>query len=363
MKSSLNFSIMAFLAIILLSGFASASFKIKYSCPTIQCVEGEKIIWNVTITNEDKDVIRVSLIELKELSGFVTASHSGRWEIEFQGKEQIIFEGIVPSPDNYTYAYYYPCFTFYTADEIKGTVITDLRCYDVANITVMPSPIIRCDSDVNCSSASKCEGNLCFKVKCSECEYAKEHACVKYPCCKNDECAGTEECNSHECTMLSCPEDYAAEEHICKKLSCGFLESAKNNRCERDFWLYSGLVVTFVVFLLFMLVLFLNSVKIGKKSIIQMINDKRKIDSHKKAEAKLLSQAETRKGLLKYDKSPEAVEGHKKEIKKYEAEARKEHLAWEKIMGVQTCPECRSLIQAGLRICPKCGEKLKKGAL
>jgi len=354
------FIIIALAAVILFSGAASASFKISYSCPTVHCVEGGSIVWNVSIQNTDKDVIRISGIELKDRDGVVIASYSGNLEIAFKESRDAIFSSTAPPADNYTYAYYYPCFTFFNVQG-SSVVSTDKRCYDIMNITVMPTPLVRCSSDLNCSDDSRCEQGLCFRIKCSGCQFPANHSCMPYQCCINSNCSSSEGCFSHECKPLLCSGDYFADEHICKKLSCGFLEMGRNNRCEKNVVLYLALVITLSISLGLTAILFMTNVKIGKKTILKMLRDKRTAEIHKRQEQRQLNEAETHRELLKYEKDSDEIELHKKEIRRHEAEARKERRTWEQLMEVQTCPECHSLIDANLRVCPKCGEKLRKG--
>ncbi|MEM0231337.1 MAG: hypothetical protein QXW00_01865 [Candidatus Woesearchaeota archaeon] len=344
--------------LVLFSLSGEAAFKISYECLAPNCVEGETIVWKVNISNVERESIRVYKIEIKNFDGTI-ASYSEPFEVPFSQSRIVTFLGKVPAPYNFTTAYYYPCFTFFRIEN-KTVIPDEERCYNVVeNLTVMPSRILRCSSDADCPSDSRCEQGLCFMIRCEGCTHAEEHKCVSYECCSNAECASRMVCKNHSCSLLNCPEDYYADEHICKKLSCGIFEVPRRNVCAPNYIMYISAAAAFLIILGISTIVFLKNFRVGGKTLWKKINDSREVKKYRMREQRYLKEAEIHRELLKYEKGREEIKFHTAEMKKYELLASKERSKWEKILGLQTCPECHAQVDAKLRICPKCGARLK----
>ena len=350
-----------FILILILIPQIRGLFNVSYECLTPVCVEGGTIVWNVNVSNVEKDTIRVYRIEIKDFEGTI-ASYSEPFEVPFQQSRSVSFSGRVPSPQNLTKAYYYPCFTLFRYDN-KTLVPSEEICYNLKEITVMPSSIVKCSSDENCSSDSRCEEGLCFKVRCEGCARADQHKCVSYECCSNSDCSSEKVCSNHSCIMLRCPEDYYAEGHICRKLYCGLFEIPRKNRCAPNHAMYAASLFAIVFLFLVATFIFLKNFKVGGKTLWRRIQDSREAERHKMEEQHYLNEAEIHRELLRYEKDKEEIRFHTAEMKRFEQLAARERKVWEKILGLQTCPECKAVVDIKLRICPRCGARLKGGAL
>jgi len=335
-----------------------AAFIISHECLEIHCFPEGKMFWKINISNSETETIRINEIKIKDLEGTVVADYDIKTEIPFGENKVIVIEATVPQATNYTKFFYRPCFTFYKMQENKITVL-DERCYDIMNITVMPKPLIRCWKDSDCPESMFCSENLCFKLECSACQFIKEHKCIDYQCCSNSDCETDEFCNEHNCLKIDCKNDEFIKEHACEKLKCEFNEKPVNHECVKNKIIQGAIIASELIVIFLLIFLTVTKVKFNKKTILQMIREKKKIAFHKKIAEKHLKEAKMHRELIRYLKNKEDIELHEKEAKMHEAEAKKHIKELEKILKLKTCPECGKIVESSSRKCPYCGEQLR----
>ncbi len=85
-----------------------------------------------------------------------------------------------------------------------------------------------CCEDTSCLGEQTCQNHQCIEPACGECEYLKNHQCLKYRCCSDVDCIGDQTCVNHECKEPTCGEcQYLDQENhkcvdyvCCKDIDC-----------------------------------------------------------------------------------------------------------------------------------------------
>ncbi len=101
--------------------------------------------------------------------------------------------------------------------------------YDNKECTKMPT----CRYDGDCMEDEFCEGGICEKLDCEECQYTEKHKCASYDCCENSDCGNDEFCENNVCNKLSCKIEEEIIEHSCHLLNCASDEHTVNHECVR----------------------------------------------------------------------------------------------------------------------------------
>jgi len=113
----------------------------------------------------------------------------------------------------------------------------------------------KCDNNSDCNYAEECLNLKCKPLVCGYCQYIKNHTCVKYECCSNDDCPTEKFCSKNVCLNVTpqskcgyakdhrwnnytccndnmCANDESCVEHNCVRLECPFLYRIAKHKCE-----------------------------------------------------------------------------------------------------------------------------------
>lgn len=217
-------------------------YDVNYSCENVNCVEGDKITWEVTVRNrgfEKMEIIGVevhdwydeAIVSFYNVSFFPLVDYRGDI-IEIWPKQEAIvrINDYVPEANTPSGFYYYLCFdnAVRTPRIVVGDVYNLKYCYSDQQFFL---PIVDCVYSTSCKSDEYCGVNTCKKLKCGECQFISNHKCVEYPCCESEDCALNHECVNHVCEKLDCAENEYLTNHSCRDLNCSESQGYFNHKC------------------------------------------------------------------------------------------------------------------------------------
>ncbi len=237
--------ILLFLALFLSAiVYADDFVSLELSCE--HCIPNHVTNWTLSIKNNGEKMIDLHEVQIKKNRTDETVlSFLDPVEINPGFDHLFSIRKKIPYPNNSNLLILYPCLTLEPDIEHWGSSGKRLQhCYKDILLTVRTTD---CYVDDDCLTDQYCEDMDCIRLNCSYCQFAKDHVCVDYGCCKDDECPKNKACLGHECKDLNClPEEYmvnhTCQETPCKKdegiidfscvrLDCGQDEYIKNHEC------------------------------------------------------------------------------------------------------------------------------------
>ena len=183
---------------IFLALVVNAGIDVEIICDHKDCMEGTKMTFNVTITNNlEKDIV-VGDIYVKEILGeidYADVSLGGKLGTNKYGKvvllnqEQTIpfsagstrvitvRKDVVIPTEGYTF-YGIPCMRVVVYNNSKVSSYGDVCARTVESYNAVPLSEVECENDFVCSYDEKCVYYKCDKLKCNETEIALNHSCA-----------------------------------------------------------------------------------------------------------------------------------------------------------------------------------------
>ena len=217
-------------------------YNITTQCQDTPCIIARPMNWTVLISNEGKQKIEYSKIEIIDAhNGSVLASFDGEFNPVSNDRGhpvvsnplkvvRVILNGSVPKPHEGDLLSYYPCFTNIVSDTYvlaKYGEYEDHTCY-YENQSLYA---IGCTGNFHCPSDAQCKGNACKPLECGACEYISNHSCRSYPCCADTQCAYNAFCLGHACLPITCLETQYLFNRTCIDIKCADNEILLNRTC------------------------------------------------------------------------------------------------------------------------------------
>lgn len=219
-------------------------YNITPSCANDICIEGEIATWNVVISNSGKSEVEYTGVELFDTANstlfaslslpfYPLSDKRGDLIVVRQNEKATVnLTGRLPKANYGQLLVYYPCFTTTITDSYiiaKENKYESRQCYN-ANETMQ---VLECISSNNCNSEEYCSFNSCLKLRCTECQYTKNHACADYKCCSHEQCKFDESCANNTCRQLGCNVNEYIQNHTCIFLNCAMDEMIMNKSCSK----------------------------------------------------------------------------------------------------------------------------------
>ena len=219
-------------------------YNISYTCKDNACIEGDKALWYVTISNKGVSEVEYIAIELLNVMNntaftslnipFYPVSDNRGNLIVVKSNEQVTVNltGRLPKANYGDLLIYYPCFATTITDSYiiaRENRYESRQCYK-QNESMQ---ILQCVSNNNCNINEFCSFNKCLKLKCKNCQFIKEHACVDYECCGSEQCKFDELCKNNTCQKLNCEFNEYILNNTCNILNCAFDEFIFNKTCNK----------------------------------------------------------------------------------------------------------------------------------
>lgn len=246
-------SIHIFLLIVIFFLCASVSvaqsayfFRVGHECEQDVCIEGQKMVWMMNITNDGHQITEYTGVEFlsrdndtylggAEYTFFPQSEERGTRIVVRPGQTKTTaVEGVVPAANSKDGTYFYPCLTVVINSQYqvaKGGVYTNRFCYDDVEFLV---PTFQCVSHSHCSHDYYCSSRgTCQQLNCGECEYISNHKCEAYDCCQDDHCAFDAKCENNVCNQLGCTLEQYIFNRTCINLACGPDEVIMNRSCKK----------------------------------------------------------------------------------------------------------------------------------
>jgi hypothetical protein len=226
-------------------------YNITTTCPSSICMEGDRILFNVTMYNYGKYYFEIYSIWLVDSATKqnITFYNKTMLYADVNHKFTLTLNATLPvlhQAVNLTYApcikialprndnYYWPKYGLE-----RGI------CYNSTFSTL----VAECTDNQMCYANESCENFDCLPLNCSSCQYISNHTCMNYECCDASKCSYNATCvnhlckefnckfyehiENHECTVLYCEQDEQYINNTCVKFNCSTDEYYSNHRCKK----------------------------------------------------------------------------------------------------------------------------------
>ena len=86
-----------------------------------------------------------------------------------------------------------------------------------------------CCTDEDCIGEQTCDNHKCVNPICGKCQYLQNHRCIDYECCSDSDCAENEECVNNNCQTVICQGCTYIKNHYCFDAECCTDSDCKDN--------------------------------------------------------------------------------------------------------------------------------------
>jgi hypothetical protein len=226
-------------------------YNITATCPQSICMEGDRILFNVTMFNYGKYYFEIYSIWLVNTAThqIITFYNKTMLYADVNHKFTLTLNATLPVTHQAINLTYAPC--------IKIALPRDDNYYwpkyglerGICYNSTFSTLIAECTNDQMCNMNEACENFDCLPLNCSSCQYISNHSCLNYECCDPSQCVYNATCanhqckefnckfyehiENHECTVLYCEQDEQYINNTCIKFNCSSDEYYNNHRCKK----------------------------------------------------------------------------------------------------------------------------------